>query len=339
LPNESQTDEQYLAQVRAEADEIIARDQPTDTRNEVPPTPPAAAAPTPEVTATPAAPAAATPPAAPAWTPDENTSRAIAARRKAQQEAQAEIGKLEALRQQNAKALEAEKKLAALEAAAKAGRAGEVLRHLGITPGKEHAEDAYAAALGDDAPEPLRMKVELQRMQRQLADERAEREKLREEINGRHEREAQERQAASDRTYVRATLVPQIGERASIVRALVSDPEFGDSIVNTGIQQFRATQQELGEADPAEAFAHVDQRFERLLLVAMRDPAVYARITKALDASKPKPTTPPAETQKPAPTLSNRHDTGTTPPASDDWDAYRQKVRDEAEALFFKPRT
>lgn len=241
------------------------------------------------------------------------------------------------MRQQSASAFEAEKRLAQLQALAKTGKAGEVLRTLGITPGKEHAEDAFAAALGDDAPEALRLKVELQRMQRRVDEERAEREALKKEIDGRYEREAQERQAVNERTYVRQTLVPQIGEKASILRVLVAHPEFGDSLVNTGIQRFRSMQQELGEADPAEAFHDVDRNLEKMLVAAMSDDAVAKRITALLESKKPKQTIP-AEKREPAPTLSNKHEAGSTPPAADDWDAYLKKVREEADALYFKPR-
>lgn len=326
MPNEPTDD-----QIRAEVQTILnGGDTPAPTAA------PAAAAPDP---------AAAAPADAPAQPPaqekpaefqlDEKAQRAIASQRRVQEAIARERQQLAAEQQQHRSQLEDAAKMVALQQLAKTGKAGAILRALGVTPGKDHAEDMLADALGDEAPEGLRMRAEMAALRRDQAAFRQEQEAWRRGQEEQQQRTIQEQQQVQQRQYVRNTLVPQFGDKTAIVRALTADPEFADGIINTGIQQYTQMASEQGEVEPFEAFAHVEQRLERMVLRIAEDPAAWARITKAVEAKKPKQT-PPAEKQQPAPTLSNQQHTGTTPPAASDWKSYEEQVRKEAEAMFFK---
>lgn len=321
-------------QIRAEVAALLA-----NPGTEVAPAPAAAAAETPPPTAP------ETPPPAPAVTPppaefqlDEATQRQIAAARRAQEAAALERRQLATERQQAGAQAAAAQRLADIEAMARTGKTGALLRALGVTPGKDHAEDMLADALGDDAPAELRLKAQIAQLARQRDQDRAELQAFQQRL----EQQAQQQTAAQtmhqQREYVRQTLLPQFGDKAAAVRALAADPEFADTVIGAGIQQYHAMVEQRGEADPAEAFTDAHRRLVRMGTRLMSDPAVAAEITRALEATKPKQATPPAEKPQPAPTLSNQQHTSTTPPVVSDWKSYEEQVRREVEAMLQKQR-
>lgn len=321
-------------QIRAEVQAILNADQPGDgpapTSQGIDPTaPPPAAAP-----ADPAAPpaAAAVPPPV-VDTIDEQTrakmqrvrDQAIAQRQQLATERQQLDGERAAFKKWN-------------DDVARAKARGDLValgRLHGIEPGRDHAENVLAETMGSEAPGDLKMRAQMAQLQRQADADRAELAAYRQQLDNEKQQAQQVQHQAQQHEYVKTTLLPTFGEKAAIVRALAGDAEFADGIINTGIQRYHAMAQELGEAEPAEAFAIVDQGLERLILRAMSDPAVATRIQSKLDASKPKPTTPPAEKPQPAPTTNNKQFQGsTTPPAATtDWDAYQKQVRTEVEEM------
>ena len=324
-------------QIRAEVAALIA-----NPGTDVAPAPAAAAAPAETPPPATEAPPAATPtPSAPAPTEfqlDEATQRQIAAARRAQEAAQNERRQLAAERQQAQAQAAAAQRLADIEAMARTGKTGALLRALGVTPGKDHAEDMLADALGDDAPAELRLKAQIAQLARQREADRAELAAFKASLEQQAQQQTAAQQMAQQREYVRQTLLPQFGDKAAAVRALAADPEFADTVIGAGIQQYHAMVEQRGEADPAEAFTDAHRRLVRMGTRLMSDPAVAAEITKALEAVKPKQAPPPAEKPQPAPTLSNQQHTSTTPPVVSDWKSYEEQVRREVEAMLQKQR-
>lgn len=304
-------------QLTAELNAIISGGDPAAV------TPPEAAA-----TSTPpgeaAAPPIGTPAAAPAL--DEQTSRKIAISRRAQEQAVA------AKRDADARLAElasAQAKVAAYEQAiARAKATGDIVglaRAHGIDVSQDHAKAVLATAMGKDAPVELQRDAKVAELERLIQAQNAQMEADKRE---RLEREQQTQAVAQEQArvaYVRAELLPHMGEAAVAVRALAADPEFGDSVIRQVIGSYQSLAAQYGEVDPVEAFKQVNAKLMRMVDL-VRPAAVQ-------DASKPK-IEPPAEKPKPAPTIGKSFTSSTGKPVTPDDPEYEEQVRAEMREMY-----
>lgn len=259
------------------------------------------------------------PPAAPAL--DEQTSRKLAVARRAQQDAQRERQQAAAERQQLA--AEVAEAKAYRDAVARAKATGDIAglaRAHGIDLSRSHATSILAETLGKDAPAELRTEAQIAQLERRMQAQDAELAR-RDQAAQQAAQEAAQRQDLEQRhraarDYVRAELLPELGDKTATIRALAAHPEFGDGVVMQGISHFQQLAAQRGDAEPAEAFQQVHSKLIRMAVAIMSDPAAAAEIQKAVQANKPQPPVP-AEKTKPAPTtISNQqHFSSTTPPA------------------------
>lgn len=302
--------------------------------------PPAAAAPAPGpaagATAAPiaAAPASVAPPA-PAI--DEQTSKKLLLSRQAQMAAAKERQAVAAERAALTKDLAEAKAYRDAVARAKSQRdAGGLLRAHGLEPGRDDAEEILAASMGKDAPAELRTAADVKALRRELQAERAAREQMANEYKQRDDERTAAQRAVEQRQYIRATLLPSLGEESAALTALATHPKFGDGLLQGALTRYQQYAQETGDQEPNEPFRQHAAELEELVVTVMRDPVAAKRINAMLSPvtdEKQKPT-PPADKTKPAPTIGNQFTGSTAKPADpNDQAALEREVLDELELI------